>query len=241
MDNFNKQYLKNGYGKVSFSKINQLQQIVTKHLEVEDINNLHSKVEKSKINDVRLKLIELFSTTAVKDLIYSSLQKEIDSLVGSEIAIQKNINLNIQVPDCDQSLLPFHSDVLCGNSPYEVVVWIPLVDVYDTKTMYIFDLETSKLIKEEISNNTPRVDLERKYQDKKVFMNLDEGEALIFSPFLIHGNQVNESSETRVSLNLRFKNYFSPYKDKLLLSYFEAYRIGTQTRLALNYEAEYEI
>ena len=34
-------------------------------------------------------------------------------------------------------LLPTHADTWSGDSPFEVVVWVPLVNCYKTKSMYI--------------------------------------------------------------------------------------------------------
>ena len=51
--------------------------------------------------------------------------------------MQKRINLSIQLPNDSSSLLPVHSDVWSGDSPYEVVVWLPFVDCYKTKSMFI--------------------------------------------------------------------------------------------------------
>ena len=53
--------------------------------------------------------------------------------------MQKNINLSIQFPNDDSSLLPIHSDVWSGDSPHEINLWIPLVDCYKTKSMYILE------------------------------------------------------------------------------------------------------
>ena len=58
-------------------------------------------------------------------------------LVGNEIMMQKKINLSIQLPGDESSLLPIHSDVWSGDSPYEINLWVPLVDCYRTKSMYI--------------------------------------------------------------------------------------------------------
>ena len=51
--------------------------------------------------------------------------------------MQKRINLSIQLPNDSSSLLPLHSDIWSGDSPFEAVVWIPLVDCFKTKSMYI--------------------------------------------------------------------------------------------------------
>ena len=51
--------------------------------------------------------------------------------------MQMRISLSIQLPNDDSSLLPVHADTWSGVSPYEVVVWLPMVDCYKTKSMYI--------------------------------------------------------------------------------------------------------
>ena len=42
--------------------------------------------------------------------------------------------------------------------------------------------------------------------NKNDFVNLDFGEILIFNPTLLHGNLINKTNHTRVSLNIRFKS-----------------------------------
>ena len=60
--------------------------------------------------------------------------------------MQKNINLSIQMPKDNSSLLEVHADTWSGDSPYESVVWLPLVDCYRTKTMFLLPpLPTNRL------------------------------------------------------------------------------------------------
>jgi len=47
------------------------------------------------------------------------------------------------------------------------------------------------------------------------------GEVLFFDQSLPHGNVVNDTDETRWSMNCRFKSPFSPYGDKKLGEFFE--------------------
>lgn len=61
----------------------------------------------------------------------------IEIIVGNELCMQRRVNLSIQMPGDDSSLLATHSDVWSGDSPFEVVVWVPLVDVHHTKAMYL--------------------------------------------------------------------------------------------------------
>ena len=44
--------------------------------------------------------------------------------------MQQRINLSIQLPNDKSSLLPIHSDTWSGDSPFETVVWIPMVNCY---------------------------------------------------------------------------------------------------------------
>ena len=61
----------------------------------------------------------------------------LEAIVGNELVMQKKINLSIQLPEDQDSLLAVHSDVWSGDSPFEVVVWLPLVNCFRTKSMYI--------------------------------------------------------------------------------------------------------
>ena len=61
----------------------------------------------------------------------------LDVILGNELAMQLRINLSIQLPNDDGSLLPIHSDVWSGDSPFESVVWLPLVNCFKTKSMFI--------------------------------------------------------------------------------------------------------
>ena len=60
-------------------------------------------------------------------------------IVGTEIAMQNEISLSIQLPNDNSSLLPLHSDTWSGNSPFEVVLWVPLVNCYSSKSMFILE------------------------------------------------------------------------------------------------------
>ena len=65
--------------------------------------------------------------------------------------MQSRLNLSIQFPQDKSSLLPVHSDVWSGDSPFETVVWLPLVDCYKTKSMFILPPKKYNKIKKIIS------------------------------------------------------------------------------------------
>ena len=102
------------------------------------LNLLHKNINSDEINDFRLEVInEVNSKKELRELYYLVAKKYLNSLVGNELAMQLRVNVSIQLPNDKSSLLPLHSDVWSGDSPFEIVVWLPLVDCYKTKSMYI--------------------------------------------------------------------------------------------------------
>ena len=67
------------------------------------------------------------------------------NVVGNELAMQNNINLSIQIPNDETSLLPIHSDTWSGDSPFESVLWVPMVNCYNTKSMFILNSKKIKI------------------------------------------------------------------------------------------------
>ena len=52
----------------------------------------------------------------------------------------------------------------------------------------------------------------------------------------MHGNRVNETRETRWSMNCRFKGVFTPYAEKNLGEFFEPITLRAASRIGLSYE-----
>ena len=106
------------------------------------LDRIHEKVDVQRLNDLRLTVIREMNEEPWTRLSYfNTARRALEVLVGNELAMQLRVNLSIQLPNDDSSLLPVHADVWSGDSPYEVVLWVPYVDVYGTKTMFILPRE----------------------------------------------------------------------------------------------------
>lgn len=199
-------------------------------------NNMHKNANIGMLNAYRMDIIKNLTTLpGAKPAYYSLAKSALHELVGNELVMQRNINLSIQIPGDDSSLLPIHADVLQGDSPYEVVLWIPLVDCYDTKSMFFCDKRVSDQQMHVLNSFDNTQQLYETVKPYCKFMDVKYGEALIFSQNILHGNVVNETNETRWSLNCRFKSLFSPYADKKLGEFFEPVDIRPATKLGLAY------
>ena len=130
-NSFSEKFLEDGYIVKSALNDNNLYRIRKKIVEItcdilkinypqnEEIflNSFHKFIDKDKINDLRLLIYNsLNSLPWFKALYYSIGENFVKSLVGNELVIQKRVNLSIQLPKDDSSLLPVHSDVWSGCS-----------------------------------------------------------------------------------------------------------------------------
>ena len=249
MSNLIKNFEKNGYVIVPgdmgiLKKIrNYIHEIIKKEKNIiksgmveSTFNNFHKIVKPKNINNLRFKIYnrinkgELFS-----NMYYQVSKKYLDEIIGNELAMQKKINLSIQMPNDKDSLLDLHSDIYAGESPFQVVVWIPLVDAFDTKSMFFTNPKFNKKMNN-LLLNTNKFTTKQMYLKNKSkfrFLNVKFGNILIFSPLILHGNTINKTVETRFSLNCRFKSLLSPY-DVLKKSH-RPLNIKPMTKIGFNY------
>ena len=74
-------------------------------------------------------------------------------------------------------------------------------------------------------------DLYNKYKKDLKFIKIDHGQYLLFNQNLPHGNLVNRTKETRISLNCRFKGLFTPYSQKRIRKFFPHLNFEPQQKL----------
>lgn len=202
------------------------------------LNDIHERVAVADLNDLRLAVYGGINAGPwLREAYFGLARRSLEALVGNELAMQRRVNLSIQLPEDDSSLLPVHADVWSGDSPFEIVMWLPLVDCYRSKSMYLLppgpDRETSNRLHEFADRSAE--DLYQAIAPDVDFIDIKYGEVLLFAQTLMHGNRVNREPETRWSMNCRFKSLFSPYADKRLGDFFEPITIRPATRIGMAY------
>ena len=210
--------------------------IKTKNL---NLNKLHDYINEKNINAVRLKLISSINKDKNFRKNFFELAKNmLSKIVGNELAMQNNINLSIQIPNDETSLLPIHSDTWSGDSPFESVLWLPMVNCYNTKSMFILNSKKMNTFNRTFSSKKIKSisDLYERFKKDLKFLKINYGDYLLFNQNLPHGNLINTTKETRVSLNCRFKGLFTPYSQKDLGSFFSPLKIRAATKLGLDYK-----
>lgn len=201
---------------------------------------IHQYVDVDRLNGLRLAVIQGLRDRQdwFMDTYYRLAARALEALIGNELAMQRSVGLSVQLPDDESSLLPIHADVWDGDSPYEVVMWLPLVDCHSTKSMYLLDLPVDRRRQQQMREMalTNAEDLFLQVQEDAHFVTVPKGKVLLFSQTLMHGNRVNRTSETRWSMNCRFKSLLSPYADKKLIETFQPLNLRAATRIGMNYQ-----
>jgi len=202
-----------------------------------DLNSLHKAFTSPEdANSFRLKLTSQLSNqvdTGTK--VFEIFRSKLEPLVGPDILVQKTPNLVFQPPEYP---IPteLHRDAP-ANSPYEVIVWLPFVDCFDTKSMYVLDREHSQIAAEHIKQNPDdKNGFDEILLAHAALMEVPFGSALIFWSGLFHGSIVNKEGESRLSLNIRYKNLFSPAGIKDQLRYFNVLQTSQLTDLGLDFQ-----
>ncbi len=204
------------------------------------LNQVHERIPVTELNEIRLAIYRGMNALPWLRPTYFSLGRPLlEALVGNELAMQNRVNLSIQMPNDRSSLLDIHADVFSGETPYQVVQWVPLVDVSATKSMFFLPQEESRAVVENMSDFGPggMSALFDAVKDDLVWLDVSYGSVVIFSPNCLHGNVVNVEAETRWSLNCRFTGLFTPYDsaEKSLGSFYLPITPRPVTRVGMVY------
>jgi sporadic carbohydrate cluster 2OG-Fe(II) oxygenase len=200
------------------------------------LDGIHTMVSVDRLNDLRLSVMDgLNAEPWFRPAYFALARRTIEFLVGNELCMQRRINLSIQLPNDESSLLATHADVWSGDSPFEVVVWLPLVDCFATKSMYLCPPAADAEMRDRLAGLTSAEAIFREIEPKLEWLSVRFGEVLVFDQTLMHGNRINREPETRWTMNCRFKSVLSPYADKKLGEFFEPITLRPVTRRAMRY------
>lgn len=188
------------------------------------------------LNESRLRLIrECTEEINSGTLIHKAFESTILALLGPDLLVQRTTNLVIQQPG-DPNPSELHRDSP-GNSPYEAVVWLPLTDSYGTKAMYVLDRKKTETALEKLAPlESDWETFEKDCTSIAETVDVPYGSALIFWPGIFHGSFINKEKETRWTLNMRYKNLFSPLDKKEPFEFFKILQLSPLTQLAIDFQ-----
>ena len=258
---FTKDFLSNGFIKFDVEELNSLQKINYAIREImsnvfpdnflrlsrssDDVfADLHKEIKVEEVNSLRLSVYnDINALSWFREEFYKLVSMRLLNLVGDELAWQNKVNFSIMMPGDDSSNIPIHRDFHSGESLFQVVVWVPLTDAFGKNSMFIEDLSKPRVTEKQYlkwMTGGGNDNVMKNIGDRIRWIDVKYGEALIFSPNLLHGSIPNGEKKTRCSLNLRFKSLFSPYysTEKSIGVFYSPMKLKPVTEFALRYMSD---
>jgi len=190
----------------------------------------------TELNKVRLTAVNFCTEKKAAKQIFDALSRPLLDLCGPDIASQRLCNVVIQAPG-DRDQAPIHRDAP-SNSHFEVIAWTPLVDTFRTKSMFLLNKQHSSEALARLKAGEGFEAFSRYTEKHADFIEVPYGSVCLFQAGLAHGVPVNEETQTRWSLNVRYKNLFSPYGDKGLGNFFEVLRLSPLSKVAFEFSRQ---
>ena len=172
-----------------------------------------AKMSKGEINKSMINFLTFNKN--LSEMVINSFPTLIEKLCGKELFIQRRAHTTINAPGDDQAKQVAHYEMISGVSPFTYILWAPLHDLEDDGGAYHVDLKTSLALmkKEEADGLVSGPEVLNLMGNKKP-PRLKFGQAIIFSPFVIHGNIPFNSELARIACNVRFQSFNTPLLQK---------------------------
>jgi sporadic carbohydrate cluster protein (TIGR04323 family) len=124
------------------------------------------------------------------------------------LGIQRYLNVRIMLPDRPQGVFPFHTGLLYGHGEASRSLWMPLTDVRDASmssaSLQIVGLDESRVLAESAREARLGIDeMAERFGAASWPVSAGPGDVLLFTQENIHGNVVNVTGRTRVSIDFR--------------------------------------
>jgi len=193
-----------------FSKINTYKELG------DNVDLIRKAMAKMSSAEVNKSMINLLKFNDFSEMIINSCPNLIKTLCGKKLFIQRRAHTVIKLPGEKQFKTLPHYEMMSGISPFSYIIWAPLHDIDDNEggIYYLDKKKSSEIMKKEETEglvNGPTI-LNMKIDKEPSRMKF--GEAIIFSPFVMHGNNIFNSELARIAINIRFQSYNKPLLQK---------------------------
>jgi sporadic carbohydrate cluster protein (TIGR04323 family) len=202
---------------------------------IDSLDRLHQVVPREQVYVLSKQLCEATNRPEFRRLVTEFSREEIvpKGKPVPPIAVQRYLNVRIMVPDKPQGVFPFHTGLLYGHGPGSRSLWMPLTDVTRPEdrsaSLQIIGIERSReLIRHAVENRLSIPQMTALFGAESFGVQAGPGKVLFFTQENIHGNFVNVTGKTRVSIDFRLAEdrFGDQLARKILGGYFEILPAG---------------
>jgi len=197
---------------------------------VKDLKELHLAVPVSEVFKVTKKLCEDTFLPEFKRMVNRFVREEVvpKGKLELPVAVQRYLNVRIMLPNRPQGVFPFHTGLLYGHGPASRSLWMALTDVSAdedyTASMQIIDTQRSRrLMRQAVESKLGVNQMTELFGKESWPLKAGPGRVVFFNQENIHGNFVNVTGKTRVSIDFRVAEarYGDLLARKIAGGYFE--------------------
>lgn len=180
---------------------------------IENVRKSLAKMSKAEINKSMIGFLTFNKN--LSEMMINSFPSLVSKLCGKELFIQRRAHTTVNAPGDHQAKQVAHYEMISGISPFTYILWAPLHDLEDDGGAYHIELKKSLNVmkKEEAKGLVSGPDV-LNFMGIKKPPRLKFGQAIIFNPFVIHGNISFSSKLARIACNVRFQSSKMPLLQK---------------------------
>lgn len=177
---------------------------------VDSLDRLHEVVPREEVYTLSKQLCEATHDPSFRRMVNDFIHHEIapKGELTPPLVVQRFLNVRIMLPDKPQGVFPFHTGLLYGHGDASRSLWMPLTDVTSPEdrsaSMQIIGLERSRELTRYATESELTVDeMTETFGEASHGVEAGPGDVLLFTQEHIHGNFVNRTGKTRVSIDFR--------------------------------------
>jgi len=124
------------------------------------------------------------------------------------VGVQRFLNVRIMLPNKPEGIFPFHTGLLYGHGPASRSLWMAMTDVSSDEmrnaSMQILDInESRRLIQMAVDKKLGIDEMTEAFGKHSWQCKVGPGSLIFFTQENIHGNFINDTGKTRVSIDFR--------------------------------------
>ena len=153
---------------------------------------------------------------------------------GTDIFLQRRANFIVNIPGAGKRHQWPHYELMSGISPFTFVIWAPFHDLEDDGGIfYLSDQESYEFIKIEEQRGLVNSPWMFDKLGERMPVRMSYGQAIIFNPFVLHGNIEYYSSMARFAVSIRFQSSKLPLMQRNS-DFFKYYSLGDHDHVTHN-------
>ena len=188
------------------------------------LENIHENVDDEAFSRVHSELANYFWEAEFSLRASTFILPLLKEIIGLDIMVQYMPFLRLARPGRSEDNIGFHKDTQYGQTPYELAVHLPFVDIDENTALRVISgshrVPESTFARKEVpptgfAKNSPQHMLGKPYVPLNLILPssikteplaMRVGQVALFTPALFHGQEINKGSAMRVSTDLRFVN-----------------------------------